>query len=61
MTVLYRHCGLIDISINRDTGVRRAIYVMYSGIFDSGGGGGSLGGGLEPWLRVGLAANWVAN
>jgi hypothetical protein len=25
---------LIDISINRDTGVRRAIYVMNSGIFN---------------------------
>jgi hypothetical protein len=27
--------AIIDISINRDTGVRRAIYVMNSGIFNS--------------------------
>jgi hypothetical protein len=28
---------IIDISINRDTGVRRAIYVMNSGIFNKCG------------------------
>jgi hypothetical protein len=31
---VFKETLIIDISINRDTGVRRAIYVMNSGIFN---------------------------
>jgi hypothetical protein len=38
----------IDISINRDTGVSRAIYVMNSGIFNSETRGGKQAARIEP-------------
>jgi hypothetical protein len=42
-----RGSEIVDISINRDTGVRRAIYVMNSGIFNNVRHGNAHGKGIS--------------